>query len=126
MANVRIVLAQGAVDGSNTIFATGVPYVPGTTAYILNGRIHSLTLARGVDNPYGYVELDPEGGTIQVDNPPEIDDVVQIFFWDRRVLPAPPVTRLTGTLRPAAPSSRTPCAPSAPEQQLVGMLRERR
>ena len=41
MPNTRIVVAQGAIDGANTIFATGEPYVPGSTAYILNGRIHN-------------------------------------------------------------------------------------
>jgi hypothetical protein len=98
MANARIVLAQGLIDGVNTIFSTGVPYVAGSTAYILNGRIHSQSLARGPDNDFGYIELDATAGTIQADLPPELDDVVQIFFWDRRVTPAPPITVLVGTI----------------------------
>ena len=98
MPNARIVLAQGSIDGANTVFGTGVPYVPGSTAYILNGRIHNQQLARGPENDYGFVELDPNGGTIQVDNPPLVDDVVQIFFWDRLVAPAPVVQQLTGVV----------------------------
>lgn len=99
MPNARIVLAQGVIDGANTTFGTGVPFVPGSTAYILNGRIHNQALPRGPDNDYGFVELDPDGGTIKVDNPPLLDDVVQIFFWDRLVTPAPPITNLTGVVR---------------------------
>lgn len=91
-------LAQGSVDGINRVFATGEPYVPGSTAYILNGRIHNRALPRGPDNDYGYIELDPASGTIQVDNPPRIDDVVQIFFWSRKVLPAPAVDRIVGVV----------------------------
>jgi hypothetical protein len=99
MPNARIVLAQGAIDGVNTVFGCGQPYVAGSTAYILNGRIHNQTAARGPDNDYGFVELDPDGGTIQVDNPPVDGDVVQIFFWDRLVTPAPPITSLTGVVK---------------------------
>jgi hypothetical protein len=110
MANARIVLAQGAIDGVNTVFSTGVPYVPGSTAYILNGRIHNQALQRGPDNDYGYIELSPDSGTIQVDNPPLHCDVVQIFFWDRRVTPPPPITQLTGVVHT--------------KQQLEGIARE--
>lgn len=95
MPNTRIVVAQGTIDGVNTIFATGTPYVPGSTAYILNGRIHNQ---KTLDSPFGYVELDPDLGTIQVANPPLLNDVVQIFFWDRIVTPPPPIQQLTGTV----------------------------
>lgn len=98
MAYARIVLAQGLIDGVNTVFTTSEPYVAGSTAYIYNGRIHSSTLARGPDNAFGYIELDPDAGSIQVDIPPEEGDVVQIFYWSRRVLPAPIVERLAGTV----------------------------
>lgn len=98
MPNTRIVIARGAIDGVNTVFSTGEPYVPGSTAYILNGRIHNRLLARGADNDYGYVELSADAGTIQVDNPPAIDDVVQIFYWDRKVAPTPEITRLAGVV----------------------------
>lgn len=99
VANARIVLAQGLIDGANTVFRTGVPYVPGSTAYILNGRIHSLQAARGPENPYGYTESSPDSGEITVDEPPLDGDVVQIFFWDRLVVPVPAVTRLSGVIR---------------------------
>jgi hypothetical protein len=102
MANVRIVLAQGLINGVNKVFATGEPYVPGTTAYILNGRIHNKALARGPENDYGYIELDPDAGTIEVDNAPLVDDVVQIFYWSRVVVPAPPIDRLTGVVHVGA------------------------
>jgi hypothetical protein len=103
MANARIVLAQGVIDGSNRVFGTGVPYVAGSTAYILNGRIHSPSIARGPDNDYGYSELDPASGTIEVDNAPVDGDVVQIFFWDRMVQPVSPVAQLTGIVRSTTP-----------------------
>ena len=114
MANARIVLAQGLIDGVNTVFATGVPYVAGSAAYILNGRIHNKALARGPENSFGYIELDPDAGTIQVDIPPETDDVVQIFFWDRLVTPPPPIAVLVGRL-PAG---------SGTDQPLQGVIRE--
>jgi len=120
MANARIVLAQGVIDGVNRTFGTGVPFVPGSTAYILNGRIHNRALARGPDNDYGYIELDPNGGTIQVDIPPDIDDVVQIFFWDRLVTPPPPITVLTGTLPTGAGGSGI----GGGRQTLTGVIRE--
>lgn len=114
MSNTRIVLAQGPIDGVNTVFGTGVAYRPGSTAYILNGRIHNQALARGPDNSYGFVELDAAGGTIQVDVPPDIDDVVQILFDDRRVVPAPPITRLVGVVKMGADD----------HARLVGVVRE--
>lgn len=98
MPNTRIVIARGAIDGVNTVFSTGEPYVAGSTAYILNGRIHNRLLPRGPDNDYGYIELSADAGTIQVDHPPLVDDVVQIFYWDRKVAPAPAVQVLTGTV----------------------------
>lgn len=98
MPNTRIVVARGAVDGVNVVFGVGEPYVPGSTAYVLNGRVHNQALARGPENDYGYVELDPGVGTIQVDNPLVDGDVVQIFYWDRKVAPAPPVQSITGVV----------------------------
>jgi hypothetical protein len=119
MANARIVLAQGLIDGVNTIFSTSVPYVAGSTAYILNGRIHNKALARGPENDYGYIELSADAGTIQVDIPPETDDVVQIFFWDRLVTPPPPITVLVGTI-PTGPGGGT----SSSGRPLQGVIRD--
>ena len=118
--NARIVLAQGLIDGVNRVFQTGVPYVPGSTAYILNGRIHSLRLARGPENDYGYLETNPATGEITVDVPPDIDDVVQIFFWDWLVAPPPPITSLTGTIPTGAAGSST----GGGRQTLTGVIRE--
>lgn len=123
MANVRIVLAQGAIDGVNRVFATGEPYVPGSTAYILNGRIHNRSLPRGPDNDYGYIELDPAAGTIEVDNPPLTDDVVQIFFWSRKVVPAPAVDRIVGVV--AAPQHVQGVIREQVPARLVGVVRGR-
>jgi hypothetical protein len=127
MSNTRIVLAQGAIDGINTVFATGVPYVTGSTAYILNGRVHNQALARGPDNPYGFVELDPDSGTIQVDTPPETDDVVQIFYADRRVTPPAAITHLTGVVHTAAAQNTTLIGVihTPTVTRLVGIIKER-
>lgn len=95
MPNPRLVLAQGLIDGSNRVFYTGTPYVPGSTAYILNGRIHSRSLPRGPENDYGYEETAPDAGVITVDVAPLTDDVVQIYFMDRLVTPAPPVQNVS-------------------------------
>ena len=96
MSNTRIVLAQGLINGVNKIFSTGVPYVPGSTAYILNGRIHNRL---GIDSDYGFAETNPDSGEITVDVAPLTDDVVQIFFWDRLVTPTPPISHLTGVVK---------------------------
>lgn len=102
MGTSRIVVAQGVIDGVNRVFATGQPYVPQSTAYILNGRLHSYALTRGPGNWFGYGESNPDGGQITVDQAPLPGDVVQLFFTDRQPVVAPTVTRLTGTLQPVA------------------------
>jgi hypothetical protein len=121
MPNTRIVIARGAIDGVNTVFTTGTPYVPGSAAYILNGRIHNQALPRGPDNDYGFVELSPDSGTIQVDNPPVSGDVVQIFFWDRLVTPAPPVQSLTGVVNTKTPLQGVAREPEV--TKLTGVVR---
>jgi hypothetical protein len=122
MANVRIVLAQGAIDGSNRVFATGEPYVPGSTAYILNGRIHNLKAVRGPENDYGYIELSADAGTIEVDIPPLPDDVVQIFFWSRVVIPPPAIERLTGVIGAREQVQGVIREPT--KERLVGVVRK--
>jgi len=107
MPNARIVTAGGAIDGVNVKFYTPVPYVPGSTAYILNGRIHRP------DFDDGYVESNPGVGEITVNEAPLDGDVVQIFFTDTAPSIASPLekisatlsttTRLTGTLSQAKP-----------------------
>lgn len=110
MPIARIVLASGAIDGTNTVFSTGgFPYVPGSTAYILNGRIHSQSIAGGADYDYGFTESNPGAGEITVDNAPLVGDVVQIFFWDTA-----PYVEIVGTLT----------AHIKPEQRLVGKIEE--
>jgi hypothetical protein len=118
MANARIVLAQGLINGSNKVFSTGVPYVPGSTAYILNGRIHNRA---GIDSDYGFSETNPDAGEITVDIAPLTDDVVQIFFWDRLVQPAPPITQLTGVVQTS--TSLTGVARDPEVTRLSGVVR---
>jgi hypothetical protein len=91
--NTHIVLARGAVDGTNVKFYTDEPYVPGSTAYILNGRVYSQFVPRGSSNPFGYIESNPDAGEIQVDFAPTGGSVVQILFWDRAPTVAPPVQK---------------------------------
>jgi hypothetical protein len=84
MPNTRLTLARGTVDGTNILFYTPEPYVAGSTAYVLNGRVYSQFAARGISNPFGYAESNPDTGEIQVDFAPQPGDIVQIFFWDRQ------------------------------------------
>ena len=119
MANTRITIATGAIDGANVKFYAPVAYVPGSTAYILNGRVHNLLLSRGVDNDYGYLETNPDTGEITVDVPPAVDDVVQIFFTDRAPAPTPILTHLTGSLHPVAGPEG-----STGNRALIGTLRK--
>lgn len=152
MPNARIVTAYGAIDGVNVKFYTGVPYVPGSTVYILNGRTHRP------DYDDGHIESNAGTGEITVKEPPLDGDVVQIFFTDTAPTQSSPVeklngslqsqpTRLTGNLRPAKPvviqgnisASSTPgrlqgtLRPSAPTRvtgvikggRLVGRLKEK-
>jgi hypothetical protein len=107
----RIVTATGAIDGTNTVFSTGEPYTAGYTRYILNGRFHGP----GTDPDFTFTESNPATGEITVSVPPRIDDVVQIFFVDRRPIPPSPIQRLQavipspsrvqGVLRPVMPTA---------------------
>ncbi len=121
MPNARIVLAQGVIDGVNCVFACGEPYVSGSVAYILNGRIHSAKSARGPENDFGFVELSPDAGTIQVDNAPVAGDVVQLFFWDRKVQPVPSVTHMAGIL--GADQKTTGVLREPTPERLIGVAR---
>jgi len=107
MPNTRIVTAGGAIDGVNVKFYTPVPYVPGSTAYILNGR------TRRAELDDGYLETNPGTGEITVSEAPLSGDVVQIFFTDTAPSVSSPLekisatlsttTRLTGTLSEVKP-----------------------
>lgn len=121
MANARIVLAQGLINGVNKVFSTGIPYVLGSTAYILNGRIHNRAIPGGPDYEYGFTETNPDAGEITVDIAPLTDDVVQIFFWDRLVTPAPPITQLTGVVQTS--TSLTGVARDPEVTRLSGVVR---
>lgn len=96
MPNTHVVPAQGPVDGTNVRFYVPEPYVPGSTAYILNGKIYSQFAARGGFNPFGFVESDPDTGEIQVDFAPSIGSVVQILYWDRKPTVQAPIEALVG------------------------------
>ena len=108
MPNTRIVTAGGAIDGVNVKFYTPVPYVPGSTTYILNGR------TRRADLDDGYTESSPGTGEITVSEAPLPGDVVQIFFTDTAPSVSSPIeklsaavsvkTQLTGTLKIVEPT----------------------
>jgi len=93
MPNAKIVTAYGAIDGVNVKFFTGVPYVPGSTVYILNGRTHRA------DYDDGHVESNAGVGEITVKEAPLDGDVVQIFFTDTAPTPSSPIEKLNGELR---------------------------
>lgn len=92
MPNARILPAIGAIDGVNVRFAVPEAFVPGSAAYILNGRIYSQFSARGITNPFGFFEGDPDKGEIIVDFPPVPGDVVQILYMDRKPTVEPTLT----------------------------------
>lgn len=110
MPNARIVTAYGATDGVNVKFYAGVPYVPGSTVYILNGRTHRP------DYDDGHVESNPGTGEITVNEAPLDGDVVQLFFTDTAPTAVSPLQtmsatlkstpeKLTGTLHPVKPAT---------------------
>lgn len=110
MPNARIVTAYGAIDGVNVKFYVGVPYVPGSTIYILNGRLHRP------DYDDGHVESNPGIGEITAKEAPVDGDVVQVFFTDTAPTAASPIQsmgamlkaapeKLTSTLRPVKPTT---------------------
>ncbi len=94
MPNSKIVAAIGNVDGMNTTFSAGEPYMPGYTRYILNGRIHAAH-----SDDYDFTESNPDTGEITVAVPPADGDVVQLFIIDRRPTVISEVQQLTGTVR---------------------------
>jgi hypothetical protein len=115
MGIARIVLAQGLVNGSNRVFATGEPYVAGSVALIVNGLVfNQLT-------PGTFTELSPEAGTIEAVTAPVIGDVVQLLYTNRKIVAPPAVTRLAGVVD--EPNKATGVVrPSAPER-LSGVVR---
>lgn len=100
MPNTRLVVAQGLINGLNRVFLTGEPYVSGSTAYILNGRIHSQGT---LDSRFGYVESNSDTGEITVNEAPVDGDVVLIYFQDRRVAPVPKVQTIIGVTASSMP-----------------------
>jgi hypothetical protein len=98
MPNAQVRLAIGPIDGTNVVFYTPVPYVPSSTAYIINGRTYSSLAPRGSFNPYGYFESNPDVGQITLDFPPQPGDVVQILFSDRQPSPTPPQVQISGSV----------------------------
>jgi hypothetical protein len=98
MSNTRIVPAVGDIDGINVVFYVSEPYVPGSTAYILNGKIYSQYAARGGFNLFGFFESDPDAGQITVDFAPSIGSTVQILYWDRKPTVPPLIEQLVGTI----------------------------
>lgn len=117
MPNTHLVVAQGLIDGVNRVFLAGMPYVPRSTAYVLNGRIHSQdTVGSGT----GYVESNPDLGEITVDVAPLEGDVVLIYFEDRLVAPAPEVQAIVGVV--STPVIRGVVQTPAPNQ-ITGIVK---
>lgn len=110
MPNTHIVIARGSVDGANVKFYTPEPYVQGSTAYVLNGKVYSQFVVRGGSNLFGYFESNPDAGEIQVDFAPAVGSTVQIFYWDRK-------PTLQAPLQDAA-------AVVAPRGELIGVVSE--
>lgn len=98
----KFVVAVGAIDGVNTVFYTGEPYRPGSTAVFINGQL------KRSDFDDGWVETDPVAGRVDLTEAPrgttgpgtyQWTDVVQIFFLDTSlVLPGEEVTPLFGKI----------------------------
>lgn len=123
MPNTRIVLARGAADGVNVLFYTPEPYVPGSVAYILNGKVYSQFVPRGPSNPFGFVESRPDFGEVQVDFAPHVGDVVQLLFWDRR----PTLTASIQDVAVVVETQRSMIGVVADKEvdQITGVLQER-
>lgn len=79
MAYPRYEVPAGVIDGVNTVFTTLSSYVPGSTAYFLNGQL------KRPDYDDGWVETSPAGGVFTVKEAPEVDDVVQLFYLDSTI-----------------------------------------
>lgn len=88
-------VASGPVNGTNRTFAVSAAYEPGTTAVFLNGQLKKR------DNADGWVETNPSGGFVVLDQAPSVGDVVQVFFTalDSRKETEEEVTRIFGVLR---------------------------
>jgi hypothetical protein len=67
-----IEIASGLVDGLNTVFQLAAPYISGSVEVFLNGQ------AKRQDYDDGWSELG--GNKIQMKQPPELGDVVQVFY----------------------------------------------
>lgn len=76
MANPRIEIASGAVDGVNRIFSTPDPYISGTLQIFVNGQL------KRKDFDDGFDELVPSSGTFELKEAPVVEDVVQAYFLD--------------------------------------------
>lgn len=72
MQKALIVTATGPINGTNTIFQTGAPYLPGSTVVFLNGR----ALRGDWDN--GWIELGSD--KIQMKEAPVLGDSIQVYF----------------------------------------------
>ena len=89
----RFVVLSGAIDGINTAFSTGMPYVPGSFAGFTNGLLTKF------DDLDGWTELDPAAGTVQWTTAPLAGDVVQGFFLDTVPAPLEIVCLLSASVR---------------------------
>lgn len=76
MALPRFEVASGSVDGVNTTFRVSVPYVPGSLALFVNGKLYRQ------DWDDGWIETNPATGTFDLKEAPLAGDVIQVFFTD--------------------------------------------
>lgn len=93
MALPHFEVASGPIDGVNQVFTVSVGYAVGSTAVFLNGQL------KRVDFADGWVESNPAGGEVTLDQAPLVGDVVQMFFLDMSpALPGEEVTPLFGII----------------------------
>lgn len=76
MPSPRFEVLAGVIDGVNTVFTSSVAYTPGTSAVFLNGQLKRITYDDG------WTETSPPAGTITMMEPPDLLDVVQMFYLD--------------------------------------------
>ena len=100
----RFEVPTGAVDGVNRVFRTQFPYIAETTAIFINGKMYR----REWDD--GWVETDPDTGSLLLNEAPSLGDDVQVFYTDRTLYPkVAEVQLLVGKIQPT--------------QELQGVLR---
>lgn len=76
MANPRIEVAVGVINGVNRTFSTPDAYFPGTLQIFVNGQL------KRKDFDDGFNELVSGAGTFELKEAPVVDDVIQAYYLD--------------------------------------------